>query len=205
MDDFVPPRLRLFVHLAGACSRTGGGPVRVDAIGSEAAVSDPVASCSGARGRRSSEVWPFGSGDGDGENDRFALPLRRVCGGDAAGGDGVRQEGRRSPGRRPSLPGGEPPSRSGTRFFKSLCAIGAPSILGAMPCFLLASGFGGDSGDGDEEDEVSRAFSEVSRDLFIIFIFVRDLCLSRLKLLYPLYALCTRLYVYGILYIFLTQ
>ena len=96
----------------------------------------------------------------------------------------MRQEGRRSPGRRPSLPGGEPPSRSGIRSFKSLCAIGAPSILGAMPCFLLASGSGGDSGDGDEEDEASRAFSEVSRDLFVISIFIKDLCLSRLKLLY---------------------
>jgi len=74
-----------------------------------------------------------------------------------------------------------------------------------MPCFLLASGSGGDSGDGDKEDEASRACSEVSRDLFVISIFVRDLCLSRLKLLYPLYALRTRLYVYDILYIFLTQ
>jgi len=146
MVGFVPPALR---PPRRARSRAGGGPMRVDAIGSEAVVSDPVASCSGARGRRSSEVWPFGSGDGDGENDRFALLLHRVCGGDAAGGDGVRQDGQRSPGRRPSLPGSEPPSRSGIRSFKSLCAIGAPSILGAMPCFLLAFGSGGDSGDGD--------------------------------------------------------
>ena len=88
---------------------------------------------------------------------------------------------------------------------KACVTIGAPSILGAMPCFLLAFGSGGDSGDGDEEDDASRAFSEVSRDLFVISIFVRDLCLSRLKLLYPLYALRTCLYVYSVLYVFLTQ